>query len=214
MTFFHDSSRTALGLVLAATAIGLGGCTELGTLGASGNPYSINSTVDASNQINALDDRLDATPFTTGLQLPTTGSATYYGMAYMNDTNAATDNTTDPVFYYRLTQVNASFSGAGTVSGVANNFIDGNNNLVGGELTFTSNQIDRGTAAEFTATVTGSIQPDGGGSQNFTGLQLNSGFAGPNAEFVAGSGTNTIVLSDGAGGSEAVGFTFGFIAEQ
>lgn len=211
MTFSQNTSRTTLGLVLTASAIGLGGCTELGTLGATGNPYSINSTVDASNQINALDDRLDATPFTTGSQLPTTGSATYYGMAYMNDTNAATDNTTDPVFYYGLTQVNASFSGAGTVSGVANNFIDGNNNLVDGELTFTSDQIDRGTAAEFTATVAGSIEPASGGSQNFTGLQLDSGFAGPNAEFVAGSGTNTILLNNG---TQAVEFTFGFIAEQ
>ncbi len=213
MTPFAPNRRTALSLTALGAAVALSACDSSGTSNPDPdpNPFTYQTTVEASNQIAGLNNSFQAQTETTGAQLPTSGSANYQGMFYMNDLSANTTNINDPVFYYGQMEVNASFAGSGSVTGTADNFIDGNNNFVDGQLNMTSGPITRfNSSTSFDATLSGEIDPVAGGTQTFNNLDLQGGFAGSSAQYVGGAGSDTLFYDDGS----TVPFTYGFVAEQ
>ena len=208
MSFFQTKSKTALGIVMIGAVFGLGGCAEL-----VGNPFSYESVLDAETQYQLLDDVATAAQPTSGADLPSSDTATYYGLSFIRGDEAVYTSATNPVVYYGLAEVTANFAGTGTVNGIANGFIDSDSNPADGQLTAASSAITRGPLSGFTATVYGTIQPQAGDLQDFTGMQIVGGFSGPNGEYLSGAGSETIIVGDGTT-TESVDVDFTFVTRQ
>lgn len=164
----------------------------------SSNPDPVNfaTTQDASDAIDGLFSDVLKSGFveTTPSQLPTAGSVVYEGYLQVNTSEPTLAPADD--FLYAVGQValTANFSGAGTIDGVADHFIDGNDQQMTGAMTITTDSI--GSAGGFTAQVDGTITNVDGFDYTYTVPMSNGSFLGPNADYVAASGFGNFTNRD------------------
>lgn len=159
------------------------------------DPLNFATTQDASDAIDGLFSDVVKSGFvdTTPSQLPTTGSVVYEGYLGVHTSGSALAPADDFLYAVSPAEVTANFSGAGTINGVADHFIDGNDQQMTGAMTITTNSI--GSAGGFTAQVGGTITNVNGFDYTYT-VPMNGGFVGPNADYVGASGFGNFTNDD------------------
>ena len=146
-----------------------------------------------------------------------TGAVTYSGFAIVasETTDLFLDNETeisnDPLFAIGRATINADFDSS-SMTGTANNFIDGNDNQLSGQLTLTATPT-LANAAVYNAEVIGQISAVSGESFEYnTAITLE--VAGPNGEGITGDGQGSINVPDDSGVDVETAYIIGFFGKQ
>lgn len=175
------------------------------------DPLNFATTQAASDAIDGLYNDVQKSGFvdTTPSQLPTSGSVVYEG--YLGVNTAESNLAPADDFLYAVGQValTANFAGAGTIDGVADHFIDGNDQQMTGAMTITTASI--GSGGGFTAQVDGTITNVDGFAYTYTVPMSNGVFVGPNANYVGASGFGDFTNTDT---DVVTPFNMGFVAQR
>ncbi len=208
--------------IIALLAIGLTGCSSgSGGTSPTDNPFAFNTVEEAMDQLDLLNASVDQLGQATSIgQLPS-GSVNYFGITVVSDQAALDSATLDPdaLAFIGQMQVTAQFDGNGSVSGVADNFIDRNDNAVSGSLRlFSAGGIVDDNAGGVTTAgrLNGSLVNASGDNFTFDRMPVNSTFGGTSAQIIAGAGFDSVSVVDGITTDETaipdVGFSY--IAER
>jgi hypothetical protein len=144
-------------------------------------------------------------------QLPTSGSVGYQGFVQFATAEQAFAPADDALFAIGRLDMTASFDNAGSISGTAGNFIDGNDNQMTGEMTISADSLDPGS---FGVGFTGLLQGQITSADNFEfNYQVPMGgiFLGPNADYVEAGGFGDFTNNDTG---EVTPFEVGIIAQR
>jgi hypothetical protein len=171
--------RNFSAIALASTTLLLAACVGGGSGGASFDSMATRG----QNLINAVDGE-QATPVGS---MPTTGTATYAGVAAFAPTEY------DQVEILSEASLKANF-GSSSISGNLSNFRDYENNRFPGSVAIQSGVI---SGNQFDADLSGSLTVDG--APTIVKGTLNGGFVGANANLAAGAIEGTV------GGQSMVG---------
>lgn len=133
----------------------------------------------------------DAEGYTDPMTLPPSGSADYAGFIGIE---------TDDVQTIGELELTADFSGAGSISGSATNFVNDDSGSYSGTLTVSNGVIDRAADLNnfdytFNADIDGTLT-SGGDDFVVSGL-MEGDFIGNDHEFIGGDVTGTVVTSEG-----------------
>jgi hypothetical protein len=181
---------SVLGLCAMALTSACAGDGAVGT-----DELNFTSTQDARDELVALVDSSTASGFveTTAAQLPTTGSVQYQGFLGIITSDETLTAATDPLFAVGRVELTAGFSGAGTIDGVADHFIDGNNQQMTGQLVIESNII--GKSGSFVAQVDGTITNSAGFEATYD-VPMDGSFVGPNVDYISALGSGDFTNND------------------
>lgn len=139
--------------------------------------------------------------------LPINGSGTYEGFFSATPEFDSDPNGFEPLVLGRTTMVvefgGSSGNPAGTFSGSAGDFVNGDDVAVAGSVTYSGTF----TGADMTGTMSGTFQAEAG-TINATG-GLDGGFSGPTGEFVQADVTGGTLS-----GADTGTFTGGILAER
>lgn len=134
---------------------------------------------------------LEAEGYSDPATLPTTGSAAYTGFIGFD---------TDDVTTIGELEMTADFSGAGSISGSATNFVSDNDATYAGSLSIDNGIIDRAADLEnfnytFNADIAGTLTSEG---DDFVVDGLMEGdFVGGSQEYITGHVTGNVMTNEG-----------------
>lgn len=155
------------------------------------------AVLTACNSTSAFDERVTlaetllddistagATPV---LAMPTSGSADYTGVSIVEFAESEV--------FLGAAQVSVGFAGAGTVTGILNNFRDESDEAIGGALTISGGTIS-GNSIDFNTAGTLDVSRSGPALSVDIDVDNSGGFSGHNAKYLTTLGIGTADFSD------------------
>lgn len=185
----------------------------LGACGStSGSDPAFPTAQAALNEVEDFITRIDPLSDTPDSQLPS-GVVAYDGLMLIasdvTNFDIPSERAADRLFAVGEMTITADFDST-DITGVASNFVDGNDNQVGGQLELAATLGSNGFPQEFGGTVSGDLLLADGSTNQFD-LDVGGGFLGADGQVIVGDGEGTFDFKDG---TPVVPFSINFGGEQ